>query len=197
MTDVRAVHENRVLDLDRLADVTAVADGGGSAQVAIRSDLAVCADDDVPFDDHAGQDPGTTADLHASVDVKRRVDLGGTHVIRLGLEGLFVGSEQIPRAGELEGRGGHPGLTAAADPPDQHRALRGRQGRVIGTDERAQFRFVEPGQPVNDEGRRSGGRLGEVGRRQGGPLMIGERTIADHEVGERERSETGKQGRRE
>ena len=63
VADVGARQEDRVLDLDGLADVTLITDRSGAADVAIGPDLAVVADDHVAFDDDAREDLAAFADL--------------------------------------------------------------------------------------------------------------------------------------
>ena len=106
MPDVGSGQENRILDLDGLADVTLVTDGGRPSDIAVRADFAVIADDHVSFDNDAREDLGTLADLEASVDVKRRMRPRLLHVGFTGGHGLDIGPEEVPaiRNGKRLGR---------------------------------------------------------------------------------------------
>ena len=93
------LHIDIVVD-DRLADMALVADRRGPTDVAVRADLAVIPDDDVPFDDDPGQDLSTLADLKPSVHIERSMRARLLHVGFTGGHGLHVGSEEVPAVGD-------------------------------------------------------------------------------------------------
>ena len=79
VTDAAVGHDNGCFDLHGLADVAMIADGGGTAQVAIRADFAVAANDDGAFDIDAGKDAG------AFIDEQHAIDFGaGMHMAKKG-----------------------------------------------------------------------------------------------------------------
>lgn len=70
-----AVPYDGVFDFDSLADKAVVTDGGGAAEVAVGSDFAIFSNDDVAFDDDAGENPGSCPKVDDAIDVGGEADL--------------------------------------------------------------------------------------------------------------------------
>ena len=68
VTDADVFPQQAVLDFNRLADMAAVADRGVAANVAVRPDFTVFADDDVSFDVNAVQDDASFVARDETVD---------------------------------------------------------------------------------------------------------------------------------
>lgn len=115
VADRRMGEDDGVFDLHGLADVAVIADGGETAQITIRADLAVFPDDDISLDENPGQDPRTFSQLDMAFDDGLGMNLAfdpGANQMR---EMFFVRFEKIPgmnhekrmarrqRAGQIHG----------------------------------------------------------------------------------------------
>lgn len=97
VADGRLGEKNGVLDLHRLADMAAVADARGAAEVAVRTDLAVLPDHDVALDEHPRQDAAALAEHQPPFNRGARAEIPADVVRLQGAHDFFIQLQQVPR----------------------------------------------------------------------------------------------------
>jgi len=67
-----------------------------AAQITIRPDLAVLADDHIALDEHPGQDPGAGPKMEHTLDHRRRMHLAADVGRSQRRNVLLVGPQEVP-----------------------------------------------------------------------------------------------------